>query len=204
MNVARLQAGLAAAGYAVAADGAFGPATLGALMMYAAQRPTAVTLFGQLAPATLAQFESYGIGDDLERIHWIAQGCHETERFQFFTELGGPTYFSAYDGRKDLGNTEPGDGYRYRGRGIFQITGRYNYQAFGAKLGLDLVDNPDLAADPATAARIACEFWEQRDIGALARADDIEGVTHKINGGLNGLADRQAVTTRLKQICGLA
>ena len=93
-----------------------------------------------------------------------------------------------YGGR--MGNDEPGDGYRYRGRGYMQLTGKDNYRAAGDALGLDLVSNPDLAADPENAARIATWYWQQ-NVPQTAR-EDVTAATRAINGGINGLEDRQS------------
>lgn len=98
-----------------------------------------------------------------------------------------------YGGR--MGNTEAGDGYRYRGRGYTQLTGRDNYTAASEALGVDLVNNPDLAADPEVASRIATWYWQSRDgLSEAAKQGDTREVTRLINGGANGLADRQAAT----------
>lgn len=106
----------------------------------------------------------------------------------------------AYGGR--LGN-HPGEGFLYRGRGLTQITGRDNYDRFGEMLGLDLVDHPQLAAEPVNAARIAAAYWSTHGLNALADADDIEGITRSINGGLTGLADRKAAVAKAKRIFGI-
>lgn len=103
-----------------------------------------------------------------------------------------------YQGRDDLGNTQPGDGYRYRGRGLIQITGRGAYREFGRKLGVDLENNPDLALDPDIALRIAVRTWSdtrprgERTTNQLADDNRIEAITKRINGGYNGLEDRKA------------
>lgn len=94
-----------------------------------------------------------------------------------------------YGGR--MGNTDPGDGYKFRGRGFTQLTGKDNYIEAGNDLGLDLVNNPDQAADPANAAKISAWYWKKRNIGAAGKAGDVESATRRINGGLNGLADRK-------------
>jgi putative chitinase len=107
-----------------------------------------------------------------------------------------------YGGRADLGNNEVGDGWRFRGRGYIQTTGRANYGLTGAGLGLDLMTDPDQLSHPAIAARAAGFFWEHHDLGPLARAGDISGVTRKINGGQIGLADRQAAFMRARSILG--
>lgn len=124
---------------------------------------------------------------------FLAQLAHESAGFRYLEEIWGPTPAQRrYEGRADLGNTQPGDGYRYRGRGWIQLTGRHNYRTYGALLGLPLEAQPDLAAQPGTAARIACAYWDQRKLNALADAGDFVGITRRINGGLNGLPDREA------------
>ena len=104
-----------------------------------------------------------------------------------------------YGGRN--GNTGAGDGYKYRGRGFTQLTGRANYAQAGQALGLDLLNNPDLAKDPEIAAKIATWYWKSRGASGAARAGDVTAVTRMINGGTNGLADRNAqYSTYLGQI----
>lgn len=96
-------------------------------------------------------------------------------------------------GRKNLGNVEQGDAARFTGRGYVQLTGRSNYEAAGKALGIDLVGNPELAKDPATAAKIATWYWQSRSgLSEAAKRGDVSAVTKRINGGTNGLADRQA------------
>ncbi|MFP5503245.1 MAG: peptidoglycan-binding protein [Candidatus Sericytochromatia bacterium] len=97
----------------------------------------------------------------------------------------------AYEGRKNLGNTQPGDGPRYKGRGYIQLTGRSNYRYFGQKLGLDLENHPELALRADVAARIAAEYWKFWKIPDLARAGDWVGVNRKVAGDNTGLAIMQ-------------
>lgn len=99
-----------------------------------------------------------------------------------------PEYASgwAYEGRADLGNTEPGDGPRYKGRGFVQITGRANYRTYGRLIGVDLEADPDLALSPEIAARILVAYFAARDIPSMARRDDWLAVRKAVNGGLNG------------------
>lgn len=106
-----------------------------------------------------------------------------------------------YGGR--MGNTQPGDGFRFRGRGLLMITGRDNYAHYGALLGLPLIEDPDLAGEPVIAPRIAAAFWHAHGLNDLADADDLEGITRAINGGLTGLADRKAAVARAKTIVGV-
>ena len=93
-----------------------------------------------------------------------------------------------YGGR--LGNAKD-EGYKYRGRGIIQLTGKNNYEYYGKKLNIDLVNNPDLAKEPDTAIEIALLFWKEKECGLYAKLGDVKTVTKLINGGYNGLADRQ-------------
>lgn len=148
-------------------------------------------LSGVLAD-TLARFE---INSDLRRSHFLAQTCHESDGFCTTVEYASG---QAYEGRTDLGNSQPGDGVRYKGRGLIQLTGRANYQRYGDLLQLDLVGKPELAADPATSLLVACEYWKLRGLNTFADQDDLETITRRINGGLNGLADRRACLARAK------
>lgn len=93
-----------------------------------------------------------------------------------------------YGGR--LGNAKD-EGYKYRGRGIIQLTGKNNYEYYGKKLNIDLVNSPDLAKEPDASIEIALLFWKEKGCGLLARKGDVKGVTKLINGGYNGLEDRQ-------------
>ena len=93
-----------------------------------------------------------------------------------------------YGGR--LGNAKY-EGYKYRGRGIIQLTGKNNYEYYGKKLNIDLVNNPDLAKEPDTAIEIALLFWKEKECGMFAKMGDVKTVTKLINGGYNGLADRE-------------
>ena len=96
-----------------------------------------------------------------------------------------------YAGRNGNGAESTSDGFRFRGRGPIQITGRSNYARCGQALGLPLIEQPDLLTDPDVGARAAAWYWTDRKIGPLADANDIEAVTRKINGGTHGLEDRR-------------
>ena len=132
----------------------------------------------------------YEINTPLRIAHFLAQAAHETADFRTLVEYGPDNYFSRYDGRKDLGNTVPGDGLRYKGRGIFQLTGRINYRVYGQRLGIDLENNPAKAADAAVSVQIACEYWKAKGLNGWADRDDVKEITRRINGGYNGLQDR--------------
>ena len=125
---------------------------------------------------------------------FIAQVGHESGQLRWVREIWGPTAQQAgYEGRADLGNTVAGDGSKYRGRGLIQITGRANYAACGEALGLDLISKPELLELPQYAAMSAAWFWSAKGLNTLADKGDFVKITRRINGGLNGQADRQAL-----------
>jgi putative chitinase len=144
--------------------------------------------------------EDHAVTTRLRICHVLAQAAHETDGFRTLEEYGGPAYFIRYEGRRDLGNTQAGDGIRFHGRGIFQLTGRANYRRLGQLLGIDLQADPERAKEPATSLRIAFAYWNERAINAAADADDIERVTKLINGGRNGLAERARYLAKAKEI----
>lgn len=136
-------------------------------------------------------FDKFKIDTPLRQAHFLAQILHESGGLQWLTELWGPTPAQErYEGRTDLGNTRPGDGYRFRGRGAIQLTGRYNYTLYSRFSGVDFLSNPDGLAEPPHAILVAGWYWMNRGINAEADLDDLHGVTRKVNGGLNGIADR--------------
>jgi putative chitinase len=142
------------------------------------------------------------ITTDLRIAHFIAQIAHETASFLFAEEIADG---SAYEGRTDLGNTQPGDGKRYKGRGLIQLTGRANYTAYSRDSGADCVNNPGLvASDPFVGVDVACWFWDKRHLNDLADRDDVKTITKTINGGFNGLDDRVHYLSRAKAVLGLA
>ncbi|MBN8942233.1 MAG: glycoside hydrolase family 19 protein [Rhizobiales bacterium] len=155
-------------------------------------------IIDHLGPALTAVFPAGAITTDLRAAHFLAQAAHESDGFRTLVEYGGSGYFDRYDGRKDLGNVRTGDGARYRGRGIFQLTGRANYRLFGARIGVGLERSPDRAAEPDISARTAIAYWGSRGLNAFADKDDLRTITRRINGGQNGLADRQAKLIRAK------
>jgi putative chitinase len=140
--------------------------------------------------------EIYEIDTPLRASAFLAQIAHESAELRYMEEIWGPTaqqkkYEPPSDLAKSLGNTEPGDGFRYRGRGPIQITGRANYKKYGDLLGVDLVENPDLAATPQYAFSTAGLFWKLNGLNELADVQDFTTITKRINGGLNGLQDRR-------------
>lgn len=131
---------------------------------------------------------------------FLAQLAHESVELRYFEEIASG---QAYEGRRDLGNTQPGDGRRYKGRGPIQLTGRANYRDAGRALGLDLEGNPPLAAEPRVGFRTAGWYWTTRDLNRLADKGDFVGITRRINGGTNGLADRQRYYATARRALGI-
>lgn len=149
-------------------------------------------LAGEIARTLDSAAQAAQINTRLRVAAFVSQLAHESAGFQYLEEIWGPTAAQRrYEGRADLGNVQTGDGYRYRGRGWIQLTGRANYRTYGQRLGLDLEHRPGLAAQPDIAARVAAAYWTARNLNRLADAGDVEGVTRGINGGVNGLEDRQ-------------
>ncbi|QRN97885.1 LysM peptidoglycan-binding domain-containing protein [Archangium violaceum] len=134
-----------------------------------------------------------GINTPKRQAAFLAQLAHESGEFRYMEEIASG---AAYEGRKDLGNTEPGDGKRFKGRGPIQLTGRANYRAAGKALGIDLENNPTRAADPDVGFRTAAWFWNSRNLNTYADAGNFREVTRRINGGYNGLASREAYYNR--------
>lgn len=181
-----------------------------------------------LAPAIRAAAAERGIDTPLRLGHWLAQFAVETMGLTVWVENLNysakrlcevwpgrfPNLIAAYPfdhnperlaervygGR--MGNDQPGDGWTYRGRGA-GLTGKANYRKYGAMIGLDLVAEPDKAGWPVIAPRIAAAFWADHDLNSAADRDDIEAVTRAWNGGLTGLAEREAALARAKAVLGV-
>ena len=140
---------------------------------------------------------------------FIAQVLHESGEFKWLAEIGSNAYLSKYDtGRLALrlGNTpeEDGDGQLYKGRGLIQITGRYNYQQCGHALQLNLLKNPHLLENPRHAVASACWFWKSNNLNRWADVGAITACTKAINGGLNGIDDRKQYWALTKLMFGVA
>ncbi|MBP2872173.1 MULTISPECIES: glycoside hydrolase family 19 protein [Pseudomonas] len=156
--------------------------------------PNAGRQAGVFVPVLNAAMSKYGIVHQLRIAAFVAQIGHESGQLRYVREIWGPTVQQAgYEGRTDLGNIVPGDGSKYRGRGLIQITGRANYAVCGDALGLDLINQPLLLEQPQHAAMSAAWFWGSRGLNTLADHGDFLKITKRINGGTNGLADRQAL-----------
>jgi predicted chitinase len=134
-------------------------------------------------PLIAEAIQEAGVTDKNAVIGILATIKAEVSNFKPISEHADGT---AYEGRADLGNTQPGDGPRFKGRGFIQLTGRANYAAYGEKLGIDLVGNPDLAMEPRTSAKILVQYFQDRGLIEKAAAGNWEGVRRGVNGGLNG------------------
>jgi putative chitinase len=171
--------------------------------------------------------EKYAIDTPLRVAHFLAQTAHESEGFTHFVEnlnysAAGlqntfPKYFHTanpaayarnqekianhvYANRMGNGDEASGDGWKFRGRGMIQLTGRDNYTHFSNDAGTDAVQNPDLLSTPAGAAESAAWYWKERDINKPADEDDVVKVTKLINGGILGLDERKALLVKAKAI----
>lgn len=134
--------------------------------------------------------------EGVELAAFLAQVAHETKNFTDLVEDGAEEYFHKYDPAhapekaKELGNTNKGDGARYKGRGYIQLTGKANYQYASDYFGVDLVSDPEMAAEPTLAAKIAVWFWKTKVRKNVTDFTDVEAVTRVINPGMWGMPER--------------
>ena len=189
---------------------------------------TASTI-SQLEQTALNEVQKY-ISNKTELAMIMAHMCVESASFTYMTEIGYkparaykvfPKYFKSlaeaeliyakggsdaifdrvYGGR--MGNTDPKDGSKYKGRGPIAITGKYNYAKAKAATGIDYLNKPELMADTASSIPAVVAFWNSNNIGPLAKAGNVREVTKKINGGFNGLTERERQFKRWKKIIGV-
>lgn len=143
-------------------------------------------------------FPVYGITNPRRVSAFIAQVGHESGSLRHLVEIWGPTpqqrkYEPPNRLANILGNAQPGDGRRFRGRGLIQITGRHNYSQISRAFSINFLDNPDLLAEPNMAVRSACWWWSSRNLNDIADLDTVDAfrrITRIINGGFNGWDDR--------------
>ena len=162
-----------------------------------------------LLPHLNLAMQTYAVDTLLRTAAFVAQLAHESGEFRWMEEIWGPTaaqlrYEPPGDLAKRLGNTQAGDGKLFKGRGPIQITGRSNYKKYGELLGVDLVAEPALAAMPEYAFATAGLYWQSNGLNELADAQQFVTITRRINGGTNGLEDRQRFYERAKQVLGVA
>lgn len=163
------------------------------------------------APFIDAAMAEFGIDTPERQAAFLAQVGHESGGLHWLVELWGiqPTkaqarYEPPSQKATELGNVHPGDGIRFRGRGLLQVTGRANYRAAGAALGSDLETFPDLLSEPGMAARSAAWFWHSRSLNHFVDSDDFETLTRRINGGLTHYEERLALWAGAKTALGVA
>ena len=159
--------------------------------------PAQVELLYHPILRTLAEFD---LTTPLRQAHFLAQLCHESGSFNYLEELASG---EDYEWRDDLGNVQAGDGVRFKGRGLIQITGRANYADCGDALGQDLIATPTRLADPDLACRSAGWFWNTRYLSAFADRDDVDTITYRINGGYNGYDERVEFLNAAKAVLGV-
>ncbi|SUD43825.1 putative phage encoded lysozyme [Pseudomonas fluorescens] len=163
--------------------------------------PNAGRQAGVFVPVLNTAMSKYGIVTIARIAAFIAQVGHESGQLRYVREIWGPTAQQAgYEGRADLGNTVKGDGSKYRGRGLVQITGRANYAACGEALGLDLINQPELLEQPQHAAMSAAWFWSTKGLNTLADKGEFVKITRRVNGGVNGLEDRQRLYAQAQKV----
>ena len=158
-------------------------------------------------PHLNAAMQRFAVNSLLRAAAFVAQLAHESGEFRWMEELWGrePTaaqrrYEPVSTLAAQLGNTQPGDGKRFKGRGPIQITGRANYKRYGDLLGIDLIADPARAAAPEVAFALAGLYWASNHLNELADGEQFVAITKRINGGTNGLEDRQKYYARAKQV----
>ncbi|HEY9646835.1 MAG TPA: glycoside hydrolase family 19 protein [Chroococcidiopsis sp.] len=161
-----------------------------------------------IMPGLNATLEKFEINTPLRISHFLGQILHESGGFRYLREIWGPTdaqrrYEPPSKLASTLGNAQAGDGKRYMGRGVIQLTGRSNYAQFSKAMGVDFVASPELVESPQYAVMVGGWYWTTRKINAPADKDDLLRVTRLVNGGTNGLADREKYLKRAKQVLGI-
>ena len=141
----------------------------------------------------------YRICGKLRESAFIATIIWESGSFKYTREIASG---SAYEGREDLGNIHKGDGVRFRGRGLIQLTGRSNYERASKALGVDFVSNPQLLEQPEWAVKSACWWWADKGLNEIADTGDFRRITRIVNGGYNGWNSRLNFYNRAKEVLG--
>lgn len=158
-------------------------------------KPERIEAFYEPLLKTLAY---YNIDTPLRICHFLAQILHESGSLKYTEEIASG---EAYEGRKDLGNVVAGDGVRYKGRGLIQLTGRANYEAYQTERGFPVLSTPELiATDFNVAADVSGWFWDRRNLNLFADADNLSAITKRVNGGLTGFQDRKRHLDKAKSV----
>lgn len=161
-----------------------------------------LNLYSPFIDSAITEFH---INTPLRKAAFIAQIAHETGAFHYLREIWGPTaqqlkYDTSIRLMNQLGNKEKGDGFKFRGRGAIMITGRANYEHFGKLLGFDLITHPEIAESQVLAFRIAGLFWQEKGLNEMADRKEFEQITRRVNGGLNGQAERLSYYEKAKEV----
>lgn len=143
------------------------------------------------------EMDYFDIASPIRIAAFLAQIGHESGQLKYVEEIASGR---AYERRMDLGNSNPGDGVKYKGRGLIQITGKNNYIAVKMSLGIDCVDHPELLQTTENAVKTACWFWQKNGLNALADNLQFDKITRKINGGYNGAEDRNALFANARRV----
>ena len=152
------------------------------------------------APVLTEAMREYGIPTAQRQAAFLAQVAHESGSLRYSREIADG---SAYEGRADLGNTQPGDGVRFAGRGLLQVTGRANYARCAQALNMPLLEQPSLLEAPAAGCLASAWWWREHGCNELADADKFGRICKGVNGGYNGLDDRLAHWIRARKVLGL-
>lgn len=179
-----------------------GELTLSSLLIKGIVSNASLSRIDIYLPYLMPSMNRRQINTPLRQAHFLAQLGQESDSFATAEEYASG---DAYEGRLDLGNTQQGDGRRFKGRGLIQLTGRSNYAAYGTAIGKDLINgNPAaVATDPSLAVDVSTWFWDTHNLNHLADSDNVDAVTRAINGGLNGISNRRAYLQRAKFLFGL-
>ena len=163
--------------------------------------PTAEKRVDKYLPFINQYAKQYSVDTTLRMAHFLAQIAQESGQLKYVRELASGAAYDTGPKAEALGNTpeKDGDGQRYKGRGLIQITGRTNYKAVGKSLGVDFITHPEMLEQPQYAVASAFWYWNSRKLNVLADNDDIVTITKRINGGKNGLEDRKKYLNRAKQ-----
>ena len=152
-----------------------------------ATRATLVSI-NTYAPLLNRYMHNYNLCGKLREAAFLATVIHESGHFRYTREIASG---AAYEGRKDLGNIYKGDGVKFRGRGLIQLTGRSNYERASKALGVDFVSNPQLLEQPRYATQVSCWWWADKGLNEVADTGNFRKVTRIVNGGYNGFSDRE-------------
>ena len=139
----------------------------------------------------------YGINTQARKAAFLATILHESGSLNYTEEIASGV---AYEGRKNLGNSEAGDGKKFKGRGLIQLTGRYNYTVASLATGIDFIKNPELLSEPENATKISCWWWHSKGLNELADRGDFRRITRIVNGGFRGWTDRLNFYNRAKEV----